>query len=325
MSAGVLTVGETMALLDPVGELTYGSTFTLRAAGAESNVAIGLSRLGVPVRWISRLGADPLGDMILATVIQEGVDASLVTRDPDAPTGLFYKARAGARTDVYYYRAASAASKLSAGDVPEAALDGIGLVHLTGITMALSPSARELTVDLARRARGRGLVVLYDPNWRPSLWTAPDEAAAACAELLPYADWVLCSLDEGRVLFGGEQPEQVIEAIRAGGAGDAVVRVGAEGAVAVVDGKVVRVPPERVVDPVDEVGAGDAFAAGFAYGLLQGWSVKDTVRAANRLGSAALEGPGDWETLPPAAGLAGLPAEVAPRPADARRIDRGER
>ncbi len=116
MSAGVLTVGETMALLDPVGELTYGSTFTLRAAGAESNVAIGLSRLGVPVRWISRLGADPLGDMILATVIQEGVDASLVTRDPDAPTGLFYKARAGA---VRNHRAKMLAGRTARG--PKAA------------------------------------------------------------------------------------------------------------------------------------------------------------------------------------------------------------
>jgi 2-dehydro-3-deoxygluconokinase len=298
MTPRVLTAGETMGLLDPDGDLAYGCSLTLRMAGAESNVAIALTRLGVPVRWISRLGADPMGDVILQTLAREGVDVSLVRREPEAPTGLFYKARVAGTTQVRYYRAGSAASHLRAGDAPDIAFAGVDLVHLTGITMALSPTARDFVIDLAQRARQRGLTVVFDPNWRPALWESPETARAACAEVLPYADWVLCGADAGALLFGTETPAATIAAIRAGGAGDAVVRVGADGAVVLVGGEPTIVAPERTVEAVDEVGAGDAFAAGFAFGLLRGRAPAEAVRSAHRLAAAALEGTGDWETLP---------------------------
>jgi 2-dehydro-3-deoxygluconokinase len=294
----VLTVGETMGLLDPQGPLTYGCSLTLRMAGAESNVAIGLARLGVPVCWISRLGADPIGDLILERVAAEGVDVGLVARDAGAPTGLFYKVRSDGATSVHYSRRGSAASRLAPADVPDAALDDVALVHLTGITMALSDSAAELVVDLAQRARARSAVVVFDPNWRPALWDGPERAAAAAARVLPSVDWVLCGAEEGRLLFGGDTPAETISAIRAAGARDAVVRVGARGATLAVDRTITTVAPEDVVDVVDEVGAGDAFAAGFEQALLQGWPPGDAVRAANRLAAASLRGSGDWETLP---------------------------
>ena len=107
----VLTLGESMALLDPLedGELRLGMPLTLRFAGAESNFAIALARLGVQVAWVSRLGRDPFGDMILEAIGSEGVDVRWVLRD-DAPTGLFCKWRTGGRTHVTYRRAGSAAS-----------------------------------------------------------------------------------------------------------------------------------------------------------------------------------------------------------------------
>ena len=141
---------------------------TLRFAGAESNFAIALARLGIDVAWISRLGRDPFGDLILAAVAGEGVETRWVLRD-DAPTGLFCKWRAGGRSHVTYRRAGSAASRLQVGDVPDEALDGVRVVHLTGITMAISESARELVLDVARRAKERGATVVFDPNFRPAL------------------------------------------------------------------------------------------------------------------------------------------------------------
>jgi len=299
-------------MLDPVDELTYGCRLTLRMAGAESNLAIGLARLGVPVRWVSRLGNDALGDVIVDTLAREGVDVSGVIRDAGAPTGLFYKARHGGRTAVGYLRAGSAASRLAPGDVPDDALDGVDLVHLTGITIGLADSVRALVVDLARRARERDITVIFDPNWRPALWPDVSAARVACAEVLPYADWVLCGAEEGRLLFGGTTADATIVAIRDGGARDAVVRIGAGGAVLLVDGAAITVPPERVVDVIDEVGAGDAFAAGFAYGLLNDWDPLEAAVAGNRLAAASLEGPGDWETLPygdprPLTGWAAVP------------------
>jgi 2-dehydro-3-deoxygluconokinase len=278
----VLTVGETMALLDPVeeGELRLGMPLTLRFGGAESNFAVALARLGVDVAWVSRLGRDPFGDLIEAGLAQEGVDLRWLTRD-DAPTGLFWKWRGGGRTSVVYRRQGSAASRLRLGDVPDEALEGVRLVHLTGITMAISESARELVLDLARRARERGACVLFDPNFRPALPDTPAAAAERQRAVLPYVDWYLCGETEAELLSGGEPVRTVI-------------RVGGRGAI--VDA--VEVAPSRAVAVVDEVGAGDAFAAGFAYGLLQGWAPPDCARAGHVIAAYALAGTGDWETLP---------------------------
>jgi 2-dehydro-3-deoxygluconokinase len=287
-----------MGLLDPDGELTYGCTLRLRVAGAESNFAIALARLGVPARWISRVGADPIGDLVLEALRGEGVDIAHVRRDTGAPTGLYLKVRDGGATAVHYWRHGSAASRLTVADVPDEALDGVALVHLTGITMGLSETGRELVADVAARARARGITVTFDPNWRPALWDGPQAAAEAFAGVLPHADWVLCGEEEGRMLFGGDGPGATIAALRAAGAGDAVVRVGERGAALLEDGAEVVVPPPEVVDVLDEVGAGDAFAAGFVFGLLRGDDPRDATATANRLAAAAMQGSGDWETLP---------------------------
>jgi 2-dehydro-3-deoxygluconokinase len=290
----VLTVGETMALLDPLGD---GPTYKLRIGGAESNFAVALTRLGVRVTWFSRLGADGFGDLVEQTLTREGVDVR-ATRDADRPTGCYFKQRAGGATTMLYYRAWSAASALSPGDVPSDALEGVDLVHLTGITTALGPGPRALVHDLAGRARERGVTVVLDPNYRAALWDDPTEAASA----LPQADWVLCGLDEGRLLFGTDSPEELAEALGT----RAVIRVGERGALVSADGDLVEVRPPRLEDVVDEVGAGDGFAAGFAYGLLQGWPPMRCANAGNVVAAGALRGGGDWETYPRLADVEGL-------------------
>jgi 2-dehydro-3-deoxygluconokinase len=286
----VLTVGETMALLDPHGNGVpgQGTAFTLRFAGAESNFAVALARLGVPVAWVSRLGRDVFGDMIEHGLRAEGVDVHYVVRD-DARTGLFVKWRSAEERGVAYYRAGSAASRLGPADVSDEALEGVRLVHLTGITMAISGSGRALVVDLARRAQEAGATVLFDPNFRPALPDTPEAAAARQRAVLPYVDWYLTGEDEARLLWGDEEiPART------------VLRVGARGAI--VEG--VHVPCPREVAVVDEIGAGDAFAAGFAYGLLEGWTPVECAHAGNVLAARALEGTGDWETLPHLADVA---------------------
>ena len=284
MLGPVLTVGETMALLDPVGDgpPRLGTRFALRFGGAESNFAVALARLGVDVRWVSRLGRDPFGDLIEATLAGEGVDLRWVQRD-DAPTGLFWKWRLDGATHVAYRRAGSAASRLAPGDVPDLALEGVRLVHLTGITMAISETARELVLDVARRAKAAGAVVVFDPNFRPALPDTPDAAARRQRAVLPYVDWYLCGKGEASLLW----PDGDIGA-------RSVVRIGARGAI--VEGVVV--PPPRQASVVDEVGAGDAFAAGFVYGILHGWKPEACTHAGNVIAAGALAGTGDWETLP---------------------------
>jgi sugar/nucleoside kinase (ribokinase family) len=299
--ARVLTAGETMALLDPVedGPLSLGRRLVLRFAGAESNFAIALARLGVEVTWISRLGDDPLGAIVRDALAAEGIDLRYVRTDADAPTGLFLKWREAGRSYPLYYRRGSAASRLQPEDVPDDALEGVELVHLTGITTALGDGARSLVVDLARRAKARGITVTFDPNLRPALWSSAAEAAAVQSDVLSDVDWYLCGLDEGRALFGADTAAGVVEAAREAGAGDAVVRTGDRGAF--VHGQ--EIPLEQIAKVVDEVGAGDAFDAGFAYGCLQGWAPAECARFGNRIAAEALGGTGDWETLPHLADL----------------------
>src|SRR4051812_47131544 len=226
----VLTVGETMALLDPVGdgEPEHGSALTLRIGGAESNFAIALSRLGVPVTWVSRVGEDPLGRMLVGALHDEHVDVR-VRVEPRHPTGLFLKWRGVDGPANLYFRRGSAASLLGPEDVPDALLDGVELVHLTGITTALGEGPRALVHELAKRAKERGALLSFDPNYRAALWASPADALAAHVELLPLVDWYLCGDAEGRLLLGVETPEDVLAALVDAGAQEAVVRLGAQG------------------------------------------------------------------------------------------------
>jgi 2-dehydro-3-deoxygluconokinase len=306
----VVTAGETMALLDPVedGELALGSLMTLRIAGAESNFAVALARLGVPVAWISRLGDDRPGTLVREALAAEGVDVRWVVSDPGAPTGLFYKWRSEGRTSVAYYRRGSAAGRLRAADVPDEALDGATVVHLTGITLALGDGPRELVHDLARRAHAAGAVVTFDPNYRPALWPDPAAAGRAITPILEHADWLLCGATEAETLFGTADPADLAPAgddpVSAPGYDlvaprrGAVVRVADRGSLVATAGGVETVSPPAAVDVVDEVGAGDAFAAGFVYGLLNGWEPAACARAGHVIAGYALRGSGDWETLP---------------------------
>lgn len=301
----VLTAGEAMGLLDPIehGRLRLGMPMTLRFAGAESNVAIALARLGVSARWISRLGADPVGNLIASALAAEAVDTRFV-RICEGRTGLFIKWREAGRTDVAYYRSGSAATGLSLEDAPDAVFESVRLVHLTGITMAISESARALVIELARRAKERKITVVFDPNFRSALPDTAEAAAARQRPLLRYADWYLCGLEEGNALWGTSNAADLARAVPA----NSVIRVGAAGAI--VGGKLVPPPREAVV--VDEVGAGDAFAAGFAFGLLRGWGPSACVGAANLIAAHALAGTGDWETLPRLADVRVALAAVEP-------------
>jgi 2-dehydro-3-deoxygluconokinase len=311
----VLTLGETMALLDPTadGRIAAGMEFSLRLAGAESNFSIALRRLGVKVTWVSRLGADALGDVVYRALEEEELDLSHVRRDR-APTGLFFKWRSGGRSSVLYYRDGSAASHLEPDDVPDVAFEGAGLVHLTGITMALSGSARRTVVDVARRARMRSIPVIFDPNYRTALWSGPEEAATVHEEVLGFVDWYLCGLEEGNLLWGTADESELLDALNRKGL-RAVIRVGREGALVHDGTSMTTVAPDRLEQVHDEVGAGDAFAAGFAYGLLNNWTPLDCARAGNTIAARALRGTGDWETLPY---LAEIEDDLIPRDATKR-------
>ncbi|GAA2334218.1 carbohydrate kinase [Streptomyces caniferus] len=216
----VFTFGETMVALRGSGPLKLGGTMQVSVAGAESNVAIGLARLGHSVRWAGAVGEDEAGQLVLRTLRAEGVEVSGASTDQDAPTGLLlFEPRLPEVTRVHYYRAGSAGSRLTA-DVIDRAFRAAPptVLHLTGITPALSPTARSAALRSLQLAREHGSLVCLDVNFRARLWTA-EEACAVLREWIPHVDVLIASDDELPLCLpggGGAMP-----APQSGGAGPA--------------------------------------------------------------------------------------------------------
>ena len=198
----LLAVGETMALLTAaeVGRLRHAGALTLGVAGAESNVAIGARRLGCPAAWVGRVGDDELGELVVSRIRAEGVDVGGVVRDPGAPTSLMLKERRTADlVRVLYYRRNGPGSRLHPDDLDPAQVAAAGVLHVTGITPALSDSARATVDHAVELARAAGVPVSFDLNYRSALWP-PEEAAAVCRDLAARADVVFAGDDEAGLL-----------------------------------------------------------------------------------------------------------------------------
>ena len=229
----VLSFGETMAMwvAEQTGDLAQVERFHKRIAGADSNVAIGLARLGFNVAWLSRVGADSLGRFVRATLQAEGLNCQHVETDPQHPTGLQLKSRVddGSDPQVEYFRRGSAASHLNRSAITPQLL-GAGHLHATGIPPALSASCRELSFELMQGMRAAGRTVSFDPNLRPSLWASEQQMIRDINALAAHADWVLPGLSEGRLLTGRDDPADIARFYLDQGAEAVIIKLGPKGA-----------------------------------------------------------------------------------------------
>ncbi|MCT2594085.1 sugar kinase [Streptomyces sp. N2-109] len=303
MTAGpeAVTCGEAMLLMlaEPGVPLERAVHFRRSVAGAESNVAAGLARLGHQVRWLGRLGADPAGDAVLRELRADGVDVSYAGRDPEAPTGLLLRdSHPGRAIDVQYYRTGSAAAALEPAHIGPDALAGARLLHLTGITPMLSPSAADATRSLIELARRAGAAVSFDPNVRSKLGTE-HEWIRTVGPLLREADLVLAGEDELELLLGGGAEEGAKALLELGRARAVVIKRRDHSATAVSrSGRWEQRPfPVRVADPV---GAGDAFASGWLSAWLRGVAPQRALAEAACVAALAVQAPSDTEGLPSA-------------------------
>jgi 2-dehydro-3-deoxygluconokinase len=295
----LVTFGEIMGLISTtsIGTLDVARDATIGIGGAEGNVAIGAARLGVSARWTGRVGRDAMGDLVERRLRSDGVDARVV-RD-EAFTGLMVRHRrtAGA-VHVDYHRSGSAGSRLCPEDGVATGITARDLLHVTGITPALSVSAREACFAAVEDARAAGAAVSLDVNYRSKLW-APDVARALLADLAGRCDVLFAGVDEAAlVLCSAEADARVLvtELARLGPR-EVIVKDGARGCAAVIDGDelVVPAPPVPEVDPV---GAGDAFVAGYLAERLAGEPPSVRLRTATAMGAYAVTVPGDCELLP---------------------------
>ena len=298
----VVTVGEAMALLvaQTPGPLATVEHFSRTSAGAELNVATGLSRLGWRVAYVSRVGQDPFGDYLLVTLDREGIDRSHVQVDAQHPTGFMLKSCEpdGQDPQIAYFRKGSAASHLGPGDVPADVLNGARWLHLTGISVALSDSVRALVHALVQQARAAGVSVSFDPNLRPRLWPSQTAMVAGLNAWAAQADLVMPGLSEGQLLSGQTTPHDIASWYLDQGARQVVIKLGPRGAYAADSTGRATVPGFQVPRVVDTVGARDGFAVGVLSALLESQSLADAALRGNAIGARVVQFVGDSEGLP---------------------------
>ena len=297
--ARVITIGETMAALSPcqAGALRYVRDYQMRIAGAESNVAVGLAKLGIESAWVSRLGEDELGCFVRNQIRSEGVDCGNVVFDPEHSTGLMLKETGALETKVYYYRENSAASHLCPEDLKDELFQGAELLHFTGITPVLSKSCGQTMLEAIRLGRKHGLLLSFDPNIRKKLWRGKDYAPLL-RETALESDIVLLGLSEAEALFGERNPDKVFDLLfQKGRAHYAAIKNGGKGAWAADrEHRAFIAPyPCRCIDPV---GAGDGFNAGFLAGILKGKDLETAGKMGAVCGAFATQTTGDIEGYP---------------------------
>ena len=313
MSAGggparVVTVGETMAMMRSaaIGSLAHLPSLDISLGGAESNAAIGLRRLGVPAAWVSRVGDDPLGTRVVREIRAEGVEVHCAV-DLSRPTGLMIKSLpTGTTTRVDYYRAGSAASALTAEDIPDGLIEQAEILLLSGITPLLSEQAHEMVIEAVRRAVAAGVTIALDVNYRSRLGTR-EQLAQKLDGIIAHVGIVFGGPEELSILAPGIPESDGPGLLRAleQDSRQVVLKRGAEGGMALADGQLHEAPAHRV-SVVDTVGAGDAFVAGYLSAQLEGLDVPARLARANACGAFACTSPGDWEGAPRPADLHAL-------------------
>lgn len=303
MELDVLTLGEAMVLFaaDEAGTLAQVERFRRFVAGAELNVAIGLSRLGLRAGYLSRLGKDAFGRVVLDTLAAEGITPTLVAMDEQHPTGFMLKSLEldGRDPQIEYHRRGSAASCMGVADLQR--LQGVRArhLHVTGISPALSPSCRELTFEAIRWARRQGMTVSFDPNLRPRLWPSEEDMTRTVNELAALCDWVMPGLAEGQRLTGLTDASAIARFYLTHGSTLVAVKLGPQGAwCEQQDGKGWLVPGVAVARVVDTVGAGDGFGVGLISGMLDGLTPPQAVARGNLIGARVVQFPGDSDGLP---------------------------
>ncbi|SDJ09306.1 2-dehydro-3-deoxygluconokinase [Arthrobacter cupressi] len=306
-----------MAMLTPVNGVPLHRADELHCSigGAESNVAMGLAAMGLDAHWVGRVGHDGFGTRIIEDLRDHGVGVSGVELDPGLPTGLYVKVPAqetdpDAGSSVLYYRQGSAASAMAPATLANPAVAELiakaGLIHLSGITAALSADCRAL-LEILLKAPRNGRLITFDVNWRAALWAGPNTAGqdkSVLRQLANLADIVLVGKDEAGHAFGTTDEGE----LRALLPDPAVVVIKNEAISAIAlhrDGRRDEVPALSV-EVVEPVGAGDSFAAGFLSGVLFGLSQKASLRRGHAAAACTLTVHGDRGPLPPADELASI-------------------
>lgn len=298
----VVTLGEALVVLiaQEIGELKDVSNFSRRIAGAELNFAISLTRLEHSCSYITRLGRDPFGEYIYDYIKSTKIDSSNIYFDDEYQTGLYLKSKPlnGDDPIVHYYRKNSAASHLTVEDIEKINFKGAKILHLTGISAALSKNCREAMNRSIEKARKANMLISFDTNIRKALWKSDVEMRKTLNSIAFQSDIVLPGIEEGRKLTNKETPEEIADYYLENGSKIVVIKLGASGAYYKTKEHNGYVKGFKIHEVVDTVGAGDGFAAGLLSGILEGKSLIESIKIGNAVASIIIQYKGDNAPLP---------------------------
>jgi Sugar kinases, ribokinase family len=297
----ILLFGEPMALLTTteVVSLDDAKMFQKSLAGAEVNVAIGLTRLGHQATYFTVLGDDPWGRYMKKKLKEEMIDTSLVFFEDKYPSGMMLKNQVSeGDPDIYYYRKGSAFSHIDINWIKQIDLSQYDQLHITGIPLALSQETRQTSFELVKKAKEAGVYISYDPNLRPSLWEDEGMMIKVTNEMARYCDMMLPGIREGKILMGSDNPQEISQFFIQQGAKEIVIKLGEKGAYYANENESFVVEGFHVQEVVDTVGAGDGFAVGIISARIENMSKKEILTRGNAIGAMQVMTLGDNEGLP---------------------------
>ena len=297
-AVSILALGEAMVEFNQTGA-GDGRLYLQGFGGDTSNFAIAAARQGARVGYLSALGADRHGEMLRALWRDEGVDQSGVRTDADAFTAIYFVSHDGGGHHFDFVRRGSAASRMRPADLPRHAIEAARVLHLSGISLAISASAMETCAAAIDLARAAGVKVSFDTNLRLKLWPV-ERACKAISGVIARADICLPSHDDLAMLTGLDAPEAMIDHCLGLGAGIVALKHGARGAWIADANRRVHVPPHPC-RPVDATGAGDTFGGAFVARIVAGDDLESAGRYAAAAAALSTEGYGAVAPIPHAA------------------------
>ncbi|WP_188206777.1 sugar kinase [Alkalibacillus aidingensis] len=296
----IITIGDAMIAFNPskTGPMKFVDSFQRNIGGAELNVAIGCSRLGLDAGWISRLGNDEFGKFIRNFARGEGIDISEVELVDGHPTSLNFKEiMEDGSVRTFYYRDNSPTLTMSPEDLSDEFFEQAKILHITGIFPAVTEQNLEITRHAIKLAKKHGLTISFDPNIRLKLWSK-ERASEVLKSFLPDVDILLAGVEEMEIILGENEPETIIKACEPYQIDHIILKQGGDGSIGYHNGEMIEAPPVPPSKVVDTVGAGDGFDSGYLYAYLNGWSLEKSLRFANTIGSMVVGVMGDNEGLP---------------------------
>lgn len=301
MRKKIMLAGEPMGLFiaSEEGSLESVPAFFAAVAGAEFNVAVGLSRLGHEVGYLAKLGNDPFAKRIVHTMKENGISTELISFTDERPTGFMLKGKTGkGDPDIFYFRKNSASSAISRADIDKVDFLQYSILHITGILPALSQSTLDASFYFVQKAKENGLIISFDPNLRPQLWSDRETMVSVINRIAEQADYFLPGVKEGEILMGSRDPKMIAEHYLSRGVKNIIIKTGKDGAFAANAQESFACPAYQEEKIVDTVGAGDGFAAGILSAVSEGLPLRKAVLRGNAIGTIQIQSVGDNDGLP---------------------------